>query len=146
MADRQNYDLHTLQEEAIRRAREMQSRAQIPPRGPAYAPSRGQPRADEQEAEKEAPPIPIPPPRDDPPQEEPAREESTQREPPWTRDPKPEREPHNPKAAPPPNSAANLFEALTKDGDRSLILVLILILMEDKTDMSLLFALMYLLL
>lgn len=133
MADQQDYDLHTLQEEAIRRAREMQARAQIPPRAPVYSPVRGQPRAARSEG-REAPPAPqqSPQPRDDPP--------SVQPQP-------PERDSREPKPDPPePSSAANLFDALTKDGDRSLILVLILILMEDKADMSLIFALMYLLL
>jgi hypothetical protein len=133
MADQQDYDLHTLQEEAIRRAREMQARAQIPTRAPVYSPSRGQPRAARPE-ERETPPVQEAQPREDPPRAQP---------------PQPEQDSREPKPDPPPSapsSAANLFDALTKDGDRSLILVLILILMEDKADMTLVFALMYLLL
>lgn len=132
MADRQDYDLHTLQEEAIRRAREMQARAQIPPRAPVYSPSPSHGRQPAQEEANDPPPPPAGPARDDPP-----RPRETQREEP----------PPDPAPFPvPPGSAANLFDMLTKDGDRSLILVLMLILMEDKADPSLLFALMYLLL
>lgn len=133
MADQQDYDLHTLQEEAIRRAREMQARAQIPTRAPVYSPARGQQRAARPE-ERETPPVQEAQPREDPPRAQPPQPGQDFRE------PKPDPPP------PAPNSAANLFDALTKDGDRSLILVLILILMEDKADMTLVFALMYLLL
>lgn len=135
MADRQDYDLHTLQEEAIRRAREMQARAQIPPRAPIYSPPAPQNRQPAARVEQNDPP----PPPGGPAQDDPPRPRETRQEEP----------PPNPNPAPfsaPPGPAANLFDVLTKDGDRSLILVLMLILMEDKADMSLLFALMYLLL
>lgn len=133
MADRQDYDLHTLQEEAIRRAREMQARAQIPPRAPVYSPSSSydrQPAA--QEETNEPPPPPAGPAREDPPRPRETRHD----------EPPPDPTPFSS----PLGSVTNLFDVLTKDGDRSLILVLMLILMEDKADPSLLFALMYLLL
>lgn len=60
-----------------------------------------------------------------------------------------------PRPAPPPpcppapphreHSEADTLDFLTKDPERTLILLLLLILMEEKSDNSLLFALMYLL-
>ena len=43
------------------------------------------------------------------------------------------------------NETGGLFETLMKDKERTLILGLILLLMDEKTDNSLIFALMYLL-
>ena len=41
-------------------------------------------------------------------------------------------------------SLAGLFDGLLQDGERTLILVLILLLVSEKADTSLIFALMYL--
>ncbi len=126
-------ELNRLQQEAIRRAREMQARAQIPSSYAPRAAQGGAVRPDPQE--EEAPPPPQP--RDSPP-------------------PAPREQPEAPAPAPPrapPSSPADSFfggisgslDFLLKDSERSMILILLLILMEEKADTSLIFAMMYLL-
>lgn len=122
MPDNYNYDMQQLQQDAIRRAREMQSRAQIP-------------------LQRTPPPIPRPAPS--PPA--PVVQHAQQTQPP--------REHHT---APVLNQAVHeapknqlnpltdIFESLLSDSERTLILVLILLLVEEKADTGLIFALMYL--
>ncbi|MFR1804909.1 MAG: hypothetical protein ACLSWS_23195, partial [Faecalispora jeddahensis] len=45
---------------------------------------------------------------------------------------------------PQPSTLSNLFDGLLQDGERTLILVLLLILVSEKADTGLIFALMYL--
>ena len=60
--------------------------------------------------------------------------------------PKPESEPEPPKEPEPlPEKAPNLMETLFADKDKSLILLLLMLLMDGESDPSLLFALTYLL-
>ncbi len=126
MADSYNYDMQRLQQDAIRRAREMQARAQsyVAPSPPAAAPPvnpvHSQPR--EQSRPEQARHIPPTEPR------------------------------HTPQHEPPPDSKnilsplGDIWEGLTKDSERTLILVLILLLMEEKSNPEVIFALMYLIL
>lgn len=109
-------DMQRLQQEAIRRVREMQSRAQMaahPPQ-PAEPPGGGQ----------EHPP--SPPPNSSQPGRQGNGGQNGQ--------------------GGQPTGLPDLFQRLFQDEDRTLILILILLLMEEKTDPSLLFALMYLVL
>lgn len=107
------FNFQSLQEDAIRRAREMQSRAHIPAYYPAASarPQEGPHPHTEQLPihETERPPEP---------------------------DPGPDEEP--------PGAESGLLDSLLKDHERTLIWVLILILMEEKADTALIFALMYL--
>lgn len=132
-------ELNRLQQEAIRRAREMQARAQIPSSYAPRAAQGGAVRSDPQE-EEEAPPPPPPP----PPQPQPRNASS----------PAPREQPEAPapSRAPPSSPADSFFggisgslDFLLKDSERSMILILLLILMEEKADTSLIFAMMYLL-
>ena len=45
---------------------------------------------------------------------------------------------------PQPSTLSNLFDGLLQDGERTLILILLLILVSEKADTGLIFALMYL--
>ncbi len=114
--DRRN--MQTLQQEAIRRAREMQARAQIPP---TYAPPRPQANAPHPRTEQ----MPV------------------------HSDPQPPRQRPRPAPSAPGQaediSPTGALDVLFQDSERSLILMLLLILMEEKADTSLIFALMYLL-
>lgn len=116
-----SYSFQSLQEEAVKRAREMQARAHFPASDPP-APAEARPfSAQEVHPHSEQLPIhenvsappPAPPPAPDP--EEP--EEDT---------------------------GLGLLDTLLKDNERTLIWVLLLILLEEKADTALLFALMYL--
>lgn len=110
---RETDDMNELRRDAIRRAREMQARAQISPA--AYA----QPPEPEEPPEKPPPeppengPDPVPPPG------------------------------FSPEGGP---AIGGALDFLLKDSERTLILTLMLILMEEKADTSLIFAMMYLLL
>ncbi len=124
-------NMQTLQQEAIRRAREMQARARIPSSyAPGHGPERAQRPAMERPPVREAAPEP-PPPRPDPPPR--MGRSAPVRVPP---------------AAPPEEKAPpdGTFDLLFKDSERSLIMMLLLILLEEKADNTLIFALMYLLL
>lgn len=109
-------EMNQLRQEAIRRAREMQSRAQIPVA--QY-------------------PAPEPPPPVAPERPHPSVEQMPIHPRPTTNHAQPE---HNT-----PMPFTGTLDFLTKDSERSLLLILLLILMEERADNSLLFALMYLL-
>jgi len=132
MADSYSYDMQRLQQDAIRRAREMQSRAQSIP-----APPQAPPAANSVQNRQEGRPTsPVPPeqvkrmptpnqPMHSPPREQflPAQEMSKK-----------------------PNAITDIFESLMSDSERTLILLLILLLVEEKSDPGVIFALMYLIL
>lgn len=121
MADNNNYDMQRLQQDAIRRTREMQARAQsaLQSQNPPTPSSPGPART--------APVSPAPPPRHMSPPEH---------------VPLPEAEPRKGPLAP----VSDIFEALMKDSEKTLILVLIILLVEEKADTGVIFALMYLIL
>ncbi len=112
MATNDTNDMQRMQQDAIRRVREMQNRAQ-------QSLTRSQ---------QDAPPEPQKP------------------------GPEPQHH-HGPSPAhveppalplPQPSTLSNLFDGLLQDGERTLILVLLLILVSEKADTGLIFALMYL--
>lgn len=123
-----SYDMQRLQQEAIQRAREMQARAQSAvgqqPRRPAEqrAPAPG------------SVPVRHGPERHIPEQHEP---KSTEAEP-----PRPEAELKNSL----PGPVRDIFDTLMEDKERNLILIMLLILMEEKADTGVILALMYLIL
>lgn len=135
-----SYDMQRLQQDAIRRAREMQARAQnavasSPPASrPAPAPGRTS--------------IPVPgsvPVRHAPPEEQhtPLEEHA----PPVEEPPQPGE--HSAQAghkATLPGPIGDIFDSLMADSERTLILILLLILMEEKADSGVIMALMYLVL
>lgn len=119
MADNYTYDMQRLQQDAIRRAREMQARAQIA----APAANRAAPRPP-------APPVPaaqVPAP---PHVSGPAAGQQHKHEQPFG----------------PLGPVKDIFDILMSDSERTLILVLIILLTDEKADMGLIFALMYLIL
>lgn len=127
MAENNNYDMQRLQQDAIRRAREMQARAQIntvpinrPPPKIAVPIQEAQPRRESPAPPKEAP------------------EPVQRREPPL---PALDNTNEHPKGL---NPIGDIFEMLFKDSERTLILALILLLVDEKADTGLIFALMYL--
>lgn len=126
MADNYTYDMQRLQQDAIRRAREMQARAQIA----APSGNRAAPRPP-------APPVaaaPVAPP---------AAHQSRSAHAPEQRTPAPQRHEHEPGLGP-FAPVKDIFDILMSDSERTLILVLILLLTDEKADMGLIFALMYL--
>jgi hypothetical protein len=123
MAENNNYDMQRLQQDAIRRAREMQSRAQINT-VPVTRPT-PKPTIPIQEAQ----------PRNRPDQSPPAPAPKTSRS-------EPRSEQHEPPKGLGP--ITDIFEMLFSDTERTLILALILLLVDEKADASLIFALMYL--
>lgn len=122
MAENTN-DMQQMQQDAIRRVREMQSRAQetlnrsqsLPE--PPQTPQNHQRRPGGNAAQPHA----VPP--------QGQTHTTPQEEPP---------------PLPPASSLSNLFDGLLQDGERTLILVLILILVSEKADTGMIFALMYL--
>lgn len=115
-----SYNFQSLQDEAVRRAREMQARAHIPsfePSAPERVPSPPQSEpnlhTEQLPIHNERPPAPSPAPQD--PAEKPAEE-----------------------------LGPGFLDSLLKDNERTLIWVLLLILLEEKADTTLLLALMYL--
>jgi len=136
MAENRNdetYNMQSLQQDAIRRAREMQARARFPS---AYMPvsavrhEEPHPHTEEMPVHTRAPEPPRQSGGDSPERPEPP-------EPPEPAPP-PEEEPM------PEKFAGGMLDFLLKDSEKTLILVLMLILLEEKTDSSLIFALMYL--
>ena len=112
-------NFQSLQEDAIRRAREMQARAHLSPYGPPAQREEPHPRAEqmpvhEPEPEPASPAGPFSAPSPDP-----AAQESADPE-------------------------GGLLDFLLKDNERTLIWVLLLILLEEKADTALILALMYL--
>lgn len=117
------FDMNRMQEEAIRRAREMQSRAHLPPR---------QNRRPERRNE------PAPAPAPDAP-------EQKQPKPPHQEPAPPSGESVQPSAGgevPAPNG---LLESLFQDKERTIILALLILLSGEENSHELMFALMFLL-
>ena len=121
MAAYDSNDMQRMQQDAIRRVQEMHTRAQQslnripePPRPAEPAPKRTAP----------------------PPLSRPGHSQAQQAPPAQI-----SREPPDGGQE---TSLAGLFDGLLQDGERTLILVLILLLVSEKADTSLIFALMYL--
>ncbi len=110
-------DMNELRRDAIRRAREMQARAQIPPSYGQHGPESPPP-----ENGSPPPPDPVPPPAE------------------ANRSPASARQPSSGPAI------GGALDFLLKDQEQTLILALLLILIEEKADSALIFAMMYLLL
>ncbi|WP_283609877.1 hypothetical protein [Faecalispora anaeroviscerum] len=111
MATNDTNDMQRMQQDAIRRVREMQGRAQQSlNRTPAVLP--------------------------EPPKQESSSQHHHGAPPPQSALPA--------LPLPQPSTLSNLFDGLLQDGERTLILVLILILVSEKADTGLIFALMYL--
>jgi len=115
MAIDNNNDMNRMQQDAIRRVQEMQSRAQQS--------IRSAPRDTQHE------PLRIP--------------EPTRHDPPATREMSNEHHNDDRRSE---NPITDIFGSLMQDKERTLILVLLLLLMEEKSDTGLIFALMYLIL
>ncbi|MDC0700597.1 hypothetical protein POG20_18960, partial [Blautia wexlerae] len=162
-------EMNRMQQDAIRRMREMQTRA-IPQqpgnqqdtrtRGDRTQPRQSataahSPNAAQHSAVRNEPRAPNrhpePAPRQTAPHPPQGTVHSSRSEPAHTeshrtqRAPEPVRQEPTPQAEPekPANPLTGFFEMLFKDSDRTLILALLLILYEEKADPSLLFALMY---
>lgn len=127
------YDMQRLQQEAIRRAREMQARAQStavpPPPAARHEPTRGTSSVPMSGA------VPVrhaPPPE---PQHNPVGQPHMKEEP---------TQPDFKNILPGP--VGDIFDSLMADSERTLILVLLLILVEEKADTGVILALMYLIL
>ena len=163
-------EMQRMQQEAIRRVQEMQSRA----RAAVQSDSNGEPAARESNFRNGGPHSPGSRPAGEetifPPfvrplgrsspgnRPSPARGTETAKTPPRTEGtPGPEpsappfsqqREQQEPAGSPQKESGGlpDLFSSLFQDSDPTLILILLLLLMEEKNDTSLVFALMYLLL
>ena len=136
-------DLQSMQQEAIRRVREMQSRAQQAQqrsspqpsqtrntRVPIQEPHTGSSQADSGHGSRSHPQTMQGHAQNTPPQAHQAEAE--------------EQSPMAAQEHKKGNPITNIFDTLMSDGERSLILVLLLLLAEEKTDTGLLFALMYL--
>lgn len=125
-------EMQKLQQEAVRRAQEMQARARAPQRDP-HVPG-GMTR------EQRRPEFFVggPSSAGDQPQPEPEREEQPAGCPPA---PPPER---HPTPSLPQKGMQDIFGALMSDSERTMILVLILLLVNEGADMGLVLALMYL--
>ncbi len=126
MADNMNYDpnhMSRLQQDAIRRAREMQAKARYPQqqRNPAGRPP---------------PAAPVPSPHEEPPKKAPAQNDGQSGADADAGQAAKNADPERP---------GELFDYLMKDGERTLILFLLILLIEEKADASLIFALLYLL-
>ncbi|QKO30176.1 hypothetical protein [Caproicibacterium lactatifermentans] len=131
MATEESGNMQQMRKDAIRRTQEMYQRAKAPPgySGSAFA-------------KKGPPPPPAPKP---PVAAQPKPPVAAQPKPPAATQPKPPAatQPKADKAPQPPS----FFQALFADGERNLILSILLLLMqEEHSDPSLLFALLYLLL
>lgn len=115
-ANQNSDDMQRMQQEAVRRVREMQARAQHPRPETAqrHEPSEQESRQTHRQGEhtnerrQETATVPV-------------------------------------AAGTPKQPAGGIFQSLMKDSDQTLILILLLLLMENEADMELLFALMYLL-
>ena len=125
----QGAEMSQLRQEAIRRAREMQARAQIPVPPPT--------EQEEPLPEPAAEVTPSPPQAETPP---PQAEQAPAPRPRQENRPPQQQGKHFGLSGP----NADTLDFLTKDPERAMILLLLLILMEEKADNSLLFAMMYL--
>lgn len=126
-------DLQKMQQEAIRRVQEMQSRAKINV-DPKHSPAQHHPVQHTQHQAAASPaikPNPLPPEK---------KHEISPMIPPnsHTMHPKPQPSTRIPK------ELDNLFDLVMKDSERNLLLVLILILLSEEADTSLILSLMYL--
>jgi hypothetical protein len=146
MADSYSYDMQRLQQDAIRRAREMQSRAQNFV-APQQIPTGARPVQTQN-----ANPIPAssrPPeqPSNTQPREQPApvheQRVPTQAQPDPVQVPQ---ETQHEQSKSPLGSVTDIFESLMKDSEKTLIFLLILLLVEEKSDPGVIFALVYLIL
>lgn len=139
MPDNHTYEMQQLQKDAIRRAREMQSRAQI------ASPSQNYPLPRPVVATQDAPPISRPAPPKPPVPVQSIPVQSAPQAPPHEHNvplgsnPSEHDQPKNQL-----DSIGDIFESLLSDSERTLILALILLLVEEKADTGLIFALMYL--
>jgi hypothetical protein len=143
MADSYSYDMQRLQQDAIRRAREMQARAQNLV-APQQVPAGARPVQNQDSASAAPPPLQTEQTSRTPPREQspPAHEQHA----PVQERTIPVREQQNPITEPIKtllSPVGDIFESLMKDSDRTLILLLILILVEEKSDPGVIFALMY---
>lgn len=110
-----DYDLNRMQADAVRRAREMQSRARTPNR-------QAQQRAQSEAPQPAAPPQPQPPPpQEAAPQPAPVQD------------------------APPAQPQKSLLDNLFQDRERTIILALLILLSGENANHELMFALMFLL-
>lgn len=132
----QGAEMSQLRQEAIRRAREMHARAMIPT---TIVPP-------------EPPPKPEPEPKpEEPTPAQPAPPQNQAQRPHGEQAPVHQRTSSRPSADRRPEAGGmtpsidGVLDFLTKDPERAIILVLLLILMEEKADNSLIFAMMYLL-
>ncbi|QEY35126.1 hypothetical protein FL966_08785 [Caproiciproducens galactitolivorans] len=125
MADSYNYDMQRLQQDAIRRAREMQSRAQAAVsqsnRNIPNPPGANQARNNAPSSQRSAAA----------PTASPAEKPTPQ---------------HSNNTGGQMVPFRNLFDTLFDDSERTLILVLMLLLIEERADTGLIFALLYLVL
>lgn len=123
-----------MREDAIRRAREMQSRARIPREGPLPRPQAAPVR---EQAATHAPT-----------HQEPERQEQQRQEPAQHASP-PNAQPPAPLSPPVQEMteapANNLLESLFKDKERTIILALLILLSGEENSHELMFALMFLL-
>lgn len=115
------FDMNRMQEEAIRRAREMQSRARIPPR-----------QNRRQERRNETAPAPEVPEQKQP---EPLPQEPVP----------PSSESFRPPAGTEASAPNGLLESLFQDKERTIILALLILLSGEESNHELMFALMFLL-
>lgn len=135
MADNyKDLDMQRLQQDAIRRAREMQARAQSTVSSHNSSAQRSAPV----QSRPSAPPSAVPPARQIPPQGHSV--------PPRAPAPEPDRAPEPKPGLGLLNPVGDIFESLMADSERTMILVLLLLLVEDKADTGVIFALMYLIL
>ncbi len=132
----ENMDMKRMQEEAIHRVQEMQSRANRQLHGMPPIPPPPD-RADSRPPSSEKTPVP--------PAREPVNTADTQGGP-----------LHNQNTEAPPRAvsvpavpqkmAENLLDGIMKDSERTLIMILLLVLFNEQADTSVIFALLYLLL
>ncbi len=138
MADNYNYDMQRLQQDAIRRAREMQSRAQMAAASPL---NHSVPRP----PAPPTPAAPVPPAAVQQNRSVPAEHRAPAPPHPSAPVPAAARRPeHNFLEGPLLAPVKDIFDILLSDSERTLILALILLLTEEKADIGLIFALMYL--
>lgn len=129
------YDMDQMREDAVRRAREMQSRAHLPPRQEAPQRRGSQQRSPAQRSSSPSQPAQRHPP--EPPAEHTeSPTEHTQL--PGTHQPMEERSQGQ-------MQSPGLLESLFQDKERTVILALLILLSEDDSHHDLMFALMFLL-
>ncbi len=110
------YDMDQMREEAVRRAREMQARAHLPPRQARQGRNAPQQHREGPPTQEEAPQPELSP----PPAPEPLSQEA-------------------------PASSGGLLENLFQDKERTIILALLILLSGEESNHELMFALMFLL-